>query len=279
MRAIVGSLLLCLAAQAADPSPFHALETRVGARLGVVAVDTGSGRRIDHRGGERFALCSTFKLLLAAQVLQRVDRGQERLDRLIAYGPGELLADSPVTSREVGKGAMTVADLCAATLQTSDNTAANLLLGTVGGPSGLTRFLRALGDPVTRLDRIEPALNTPVPGQDLDTTTPAAMAETVGKLVLGPVLAEPSRRRLEQWLLGNTTGSARLKAGLPRGWRIADKTGTGDQGATHDIGILYPPGRPPIVVTAYCADGKAPRAALEAVLAEAARLVVAEFGP
>jgi beta-lactamase class A len=171
---------------------------------------------------------------------------------------------------------MTVGALCEAALDHSDNTAANLLLAAMGGPEAFTRFARSLGDPVTRLDRCEPALNAPEPGKTLDSTSPRAMLESLRRELLGDGLSAPSRARLQGWLLASATGDQRLKAGLPPGWRIGHKTGSGADGAACDIGILYPPGRPPILVTAYLASG-APPAERDPVLAEVGRMVAAEF--
>jgi beta-lactamase class A len=276
----IGLLALACAlpglAHADAPVPFAELERRVGGRLGVVAVDTATGQRIAHRGDERFLLCSTFKLLLVAQVLHRVDVGEERLERRIAYDAADLQAWSPETAQHVATG-MTVEALSVAALQQSDNTAANLLLRTQGGPEGLTRYVRALGDAVTRLDRIEPALNVPAPG-DLDTTTPAAMAKTVRALLLGDALTPASRQRLAGWLEGNTTGGRRLRAGLPRDWRVGDKTGTSDDGSVSDVALATPPGRPPWIIVAYLMGCHAPREACEDVLAEAARRLASPLG-
>ncbi|MFN8095793.1 MAG: class A beta-lactamase [Vicinamibacteria bacterium] len=260
----------------APAQPLAALEKRIGGRLGVVALDTGSGRRLEYRADERFAMCSTFKLLLAAAVLKRVDAGRESLDRRIAYGATDLLEYAPVTRERVADGGMSVAALCRASVEVSDNTAANLLLGTLGGPEGLTRFARSLGDEATRLDRLEPMLNANEPGDPRDTTTPTAMAETVRKLLLGDTLSAASRARLESWLVASPTGARRLRAGFPADWRAGDKTGTGANGATNDLAIAWPPGRAPIVVAAYLGESKAPLAEREAALAEVGRLVATD---
>lgn len=270
-------VLACSLLQGQEAS-FAALEQRHGGRLGVLALDTGTGRTLGWRAGELFPMCSTFKLLLAAQCLWKVDHGQESLARILPYGPSDLLAYAPVTARHVGEKGLSVGTLCEAAVTVSDNTAANLLLAAQGGPAEFTRFLRSLGDAVTRLDRTEPALNEPVPGQDLDTTSPEAMVATLRKVLLGDVLAPTSRKRLQQWLLANTTGARRLKAGLPPGWRIGDKTGTGGQGATNDLGLLFPPGRTPILVTAYYCGSTAPMAEREAVLAAVGGLIASELG-
>lgn len=249
------------------------LEARNGGRLGVAVLDVATGRLVGNRVDERFAMCSTFKALAAAFVLVRVDRGQERLDRRIAVTRANLLPYSPVTERRVGAGGMTVAELCAAAVTRSDNAAANLLLASFGGPAGLTTWLRSIGDEVTRLDRMEPELNEATPGDPRDTTTPAAMAATLRRLVLGDALAAASREQLTAWLVDTRTGDDRLRAGLPKGWRIGDKTGTGRNGTTNDIAVIWPPGREPIVVTVYYAEGKGSYARRQAVLADVARIV------
>jgi beta-lactamase class A len=250
------------------------LEKRHGGRLGVAALDLATSRRIVHRADERFAMCSTFKLLAAALILARVDRGEERLDRLVTYSKDDLVSYSPVTEKHVGTG-MTIADLCHATMTTSDNTAANLLLTRFGGPAHLTAYVRSLGDTVTRLDRIEPDLNDVAPGDPRDTTSPAAMLHLVRRLVLEDALSPGSRDRLTDWLVANTTGNARLRAGFPKGWRVGDKTGTGNHAATNDVGVAWPPGRTPVVVSVYCDGSDAPLETRERVIAEVARIVAA----
>jgi beta-lactamase class A len=259
---------------------FAALEAKHGGRLGVAAIDTASGRQIVHRAEERFALCSTFKLLLGAAVLARVEAGELSLDRRVPYGPADLLSYAPVTTRRVAEGGMTVGELCEATIQTSDNTAANLLLPLVGGPVGLTKYLRTLGDTVTRLDRIEPDLNTNLPDDPRDTTTPAAMAATMAKLLTGPTLSAASRDQLNRWLVGTTTGDRRLRAGFPKAWKVGDKTGTGDLGAANDVAIVWPhEGARPWLVAVYLSAPDAKPEEREAVIAEAARLVGKAFAP
>jgi len=244
------------------------------------ALEAKHGGRVGHRAEEQFALCSTFKLLLGAAVLARVDAGELSLDRRVAYGKGDLLSYAPVTTKHVAEGGMTVGDLCAATIQTSDNTAANLLLPLVGGPEGLTKFLRAQGDMITRLDRIEPDLNSNLPGDPRDTTTPAAMAATMEKLLAGDVLSAGSREQLNRWLVGTTTGDARLRAGFPRAWRVGDKTGTGALGAANDVAIVWPrKGAKPWLVAVFSSVPDAKPEEREAVIAEAARLVDRAFAP
>ncbi len=283
----LAAALLILPLRAAAPTPARragyearlaALEARTGGRLGVVALDTGTGRRLAHRGGERFPLCSTFKVLLAGAVLQKVDRGETRLDRRLPFGKADLLAYAPVTTARVAEGGMTVGDLCAAAVEVSDNTAANLLLGDLGGPAAVTAFARALGDPRTRLDRTEPTLNEARPGDPRDTTTPEAMVGSLRALLLGPTLGPESRARLEGWMAACTTGRTRLRAGLPPDWAAGDKTGSGARGTANDIAILRPPHRAPILVAAYLTGSTASDSGRDAVLAEVGRLVVEALG-
>src|SRR5271156_2560401 len=250
-----------------------ALEKTHGGRLGVCVLDVATGRRVEHRGDERFAMCSTYKFLAAAFVLQRVDRGEDSLERRIPYPKDNLVAYSPITETHVGDG-MTMGGLCGAALTLSDNTAANLILETLGGPAGFTSRARALGDDITRLDRIETGLNEAKIADPRDTTTPAAMAENVRKLVLGEALSAPSREKLANWVIANKTGDKRLRAGIPKGWRVGDKTGTGGAGATNDIAVVWPPDRGPLVVTAYYAESAAPDEEREQVLMEVGRLAV-----
>ena len=251
-----------------------AIEQRVACRLGLAALDTGSGRRIDHRAAERFPMCSTFKFLLAAAVLQRVDLKQDQLERHIAYGRGDLLEYAPIARQRVQEGGMSLSDLCAAAVEYSDNTAANLLLKVLGGPGAITRYAASLGDQLTRLDRTEPSLNDAVPGDERDTTSPSAMLDNLRAILLGKALSSASRGQLQAWLTANTTGDSRLRAGLPAGWKAGDKTGTGEHGSTNDIAILWPPGRPPILVAVYLTESAAPLAERNAALAEVGRIVV-----
>jgi beta-lactamase class A len=241
-------------------------------RLGVQIVDTANGAAFGHRANERFLMCSTFKLLAAALVLHRVDLGRESLGRRIAFGPADLVVHSPVTGRHAGGEGMTLAELCAATLTTSDNTAANLILASYGGPRALTAFARSLGDTVTRLDRIEPALNT-WRNAVSDTTSPRAMLHGMRQVMLGEALKPASRTLLQQWLRANTTGDRRLKAGLPAGWAIGDKTGTSANGSHNDIAVVWPPNRAPLLVTAYLARSSAPVETRDATLAKVGQLL------
>jgi beta-lactamase class A len=252
---------------------FIAIEHRIGGRLGVLALDTGTGQRIENRATERFPMCSTFKLLLAGLVLNRVDKHQENLDRRIPYGKTDLLEYAPIAKQHFPEGSMTVGGLCAAAIEYSDNTAANLLLQSIGGPLKLTEYLRSIGDDVTRLDRNEPSLNTAIAGDPRDTATPASMVKTMNALLLGDALSENSRKQLAEWLVGNKMGGRRLRAGLSAEWRIGDKTGTGENGATNDVAIVWPPNRAPILIATFILESKADSTEREGAIAEVGRIV------
>ena len=196
-------------------------------------------------------MCSTFKFLAAAAVLKRVDEGKEKLDRFVRYDAKDILEYAPVTKAHLKDGGMTLGALCAAAIEQSDNTAGNLLLDAIGGPAGLTNFARSLVTMMTRLDRKEPELNSAIPGDERDTTTPAAMCSDMQRLLLSDVLSESSRHLLEDWLRRNETGALMIRAGVPKDWSVGDKTGRGANGATNDIAILRPPGRAPILVAIY----------------------------
>lgn len=274
-------------ALASDPTAAEALaalERRHGGRLGVHALDTESGQRLGWRAEERFALCSTFKLLLAALVLREHEAGRLDGDAPIAFSEADLVPHAPVVGERLkaGVSALSALELARATQQTSDNVAANLLIDRLGGPEGVTAGFRALGDPITRLDRIEPAMNRVEPGDPRDTTTPRAIVDTTARLWTADLLEADSRDRLAQWLVDTTTGLRRIRAGLPADWRVGDKTGTaliedlGDQ--YNDVAVAWPPGRGPIVIAVYYTTGQHHpkiRAEDEAVLAEVGRIVAA----
>jgi len=266
--ALAGALAFPVTARAAE-EPFAALEKLSGARIGVAALDTGSGKRIAWRANERFVTCSTFKLSLAAAILAKAEKGEVRLDRLVPYGADMPIGVSPVTRKNLARG-MTIVELCEAAVVYSDNGAANLLLAVLGGPEGMTAYWRSIGDSVSRLDDIELKLNTP--DGERNTTTPAAMLGNLKTLLLEETLSETSRARLLAWTRTSTTGVNRLRAGLPAAWQWADKTGTNlpRYGGVNDIGIAVPPGRKPILMTAYTehADEKTV-AAIGRILADA----------
>lgn len=267
-----------LASMAGEASPTIALsrlerERRV--RLGVAALDTGTGKSYGLRQHERFPMCSTHKLLTAAAILAQADAGKLDLQHHVAYVQSDLKPHSPVTELHLADG-LSVGELCRAMLTTSDNTAANLLLANfLGGPLGWTAYARSIGDNTTRLDRIETNLNEAVPGDPRDTTTPMAMLSNLHVILLGNALLPTSRRQLIEWLLANTTGDARLKAGLPEDWRIGDKTGSGGHGTTNDIAILWPPRRPPLLVAVYQTESMATSDEQDAVIAAVGRIVAA----
>ncbi len=231
------------------------LEARHKGRIGVAIHNLATGIRIGHRADERFLMCSTFKALLAAHILARVDRKEEALDRRIVVKKSDLVDWSPVVETRVGGKGISIAELCEAAITLSDNAAANLLLAASGGPKAVTAFLRGIGDEVTRLDRTEPTLNyRETPDDERDTTTPAAMAETLRRLIIGDVLSSRSRAQLAAWLVMNKTGDTRLRAGFPTDWLTGDKTGTnGDKhGNANDVAIAWSPDRGAVVVTAFC---------------------------
>jgi len=247
------------------------LERDSGGRLGVTLLDTATGERTGHRMDERFPMCSTFKVLASGAILHNVDTGKENLERRIYFSEADLVTYSPETTKHVGPVGMTVAELCKAAITLSDNTAANLLLASIGGPQGLTAFVRSLRDPVTRLDRIETALNEALPGDPRDTTTPNAMASDLRTLVLGDTLSAKSREQLTAWLAANTTGGKRLRAGLPAGWRVGDKTGTGGRGTANDAAVIWPVARAPVIVTVYLTGATVSADQQSAVIASVGR--------
>lgn len=253
-----------------------ALERARGGRLGVALLDLGTGAAADWRGHERFAMCSTFKFLLAGYILSRVDAGMERLDRMIPVTQADMIPWSPLTEPHVG-GAMSVEALCQAIVIQSDNAGANLLMSASGGPPALTGFLRRIGDDVTRVDRNEPSMNDVPPGEMRDTTTPLSMRGLLRTLLLGDVLTPGSRRQLTDWLIDNRTGRDRLRAGLPGSWKIGDKTGSSPQ-MTNDIAILWPPASGPLLLASYYWNPAVKSAERNAVLAAVAGIVVREYG-
>jgi beta-lactamase class A len=256
-----GALLLPGCARAVPPhvdfaARMAAIEKGAGGRLGAYVLNTGDGHGAGWRAGERFALCSTFKLGLAAMTLREADAARLSLDESIAYKRADLLPNSPETEKHISEGHMPVAALAEAAQLFSDNCAANLLLKRLGGPAGLTHFWREIGDGQTRLDNYETQLNRVAPGEAHDTTTPEAMARGVARFAVGGLLAPASRARLVDWMTRTATGMKRIRAALPAGWRGGDKTGTaayeGLASKINDIAVLFPPGgRAPLVVTGY----------------------------
>lgn len=255
-----------------------ALESANGGRLGVAVLDTSTGKRFGYRAEERFAMTSTFKWILVAAVLARADAGEESLERQVKYDQSDILSYAPIAKQHLAEGQMTVAELSDATVRYSDNTAANLLLETIGGPAGLTSYLRSIGDDVSRLDRFEPELNTNLPNDERDTTTPSAMLHTMQAVLVGNALTDESKQRLHDWLIRNTTGDAKLRAGLNPAWTVGDKTGAGERGASNDVAIIWPESGNPILVAVYYSGSSISPDARNAVHAEVGRLVTATLG-
>ncbi|CAL9572583.1 class A beta-lactamase [Streptomyces sp. enrichment culture] len=259
----------------------RALEATHDARLGAFAYDTGTGRTVAYRADERFPMASLFKTVAVAAVLRDLDRDGEVLARRVRY-TAQYVKDSgysPVTElpENVANG-MTVAELCDATITRSDNAAGNLLLRELGGPASVTRFCRSIGDGVTRLDRWEPDLNSAEPWRITDTTTPRAIGRTYGRLVLGDVLPAHDRERLTRWMLANQTSGERFRKGLPEDWLLADKTGGGGYGSNNNVGVAWPPGRPPVVLAVQTTRFTPDATADNELVAEAARLLAEAMG-
>ncbi|WP_339035907.1 class A beta-lactamase [Bradyrhizobium symbiodeficiens] len=275
-RSLLASLCWIAAspALAAEPPPeLETYERESGGRIGVYAENLATGRKLTWRADERFVMCSTFKASLAACVLARVDRGEEKLAATIAYGKADLLEYAPVAKQNLAAGAMSVSEMCKAIVELSDNTCANLLLARIGGPAALTAFWRSLGDTTSRLDHNEPELNRSPPGDPHDTTTPAAMAGNLRRMVLGEALTPASRALLTDWMVNCKTGANRLRGGLPAGWTIGDKTGNNGKDASGDIAVVWPKPDTPILTAAYTQGGTPNAAQIEAAFARIGRMV------
>jgi beta-lactamase class A len=264
------------------PQQLAALEARYGGRLGVFLSEGRSLAGTGHRADERFGMCSTFKLLLAAMVMHEAQRGRLDMNTSIRFSKADMVPHAPITERHLDIGELNIRELARATLTTSDNVAANLLLGELGGPQGFTARLRAWGDTVTRLDRTEPAMNRVPRGETRDTTSPRAMAETVAQLFGGTLLTAASKQTLKHWMIETRTGLRRLRAGLPANWEVGDRTGTGiapDMPNKHnDVAVIWRPQRQPLAIAAFWeAEGHTPnmRDEDDAVLAETGRLIAA----
>jgi beta-lactamase class A len=252
-----------------------ALEKKNGGRIGVSVLDTATGDRASYRADERFAMCSTFKFLLAAAVLHRVDTQRDDLRRQVDVPRKPLVGNSPLTEPHAG-GSMTLHDLCFAILTKSDNTAANVLLETIGGPSYITRYAESIGDTVTRLDRTETSLNEALRDDPRDTTSPAAMVRNLQTVLLGDALKPDSRQQLITWMEASTTGLTRIRTHVPKSWRAVDKTGSNGEHTTNDIAVFWPEGgRPPVIVAAYITQCPGSEEKRNGMLAEIGRLVAA----
>ncbi|GAA5047809.1 class A beta-lactamase [Nocardia callitridis] len=261
----------------AESSGFADLEQKYDAQLGLFAIDTANGKTVGNRADERFPILSTFKTLAAGALLKAHPLDTGYFDKVIHYTEQDVVANSPVTSVNVAQG-VTVAQLAEAAITQSDNTAGNLMLRELGGPQALTDFLRSIGDQVSHLDRWETELNTAIPGDERDTSTPTALASDYRALVLGDVLAAPEREQLITWLKANTTGDARIRAGLPTDWVTGDKTGTGDYGTANAVAVTWPEGgRAPIVIAIQTRKSTEDAEANNALLADATKIVVEQL--
>lgn len=270
------SCALALSTKANDfESRIAKIEAETGSGIGIAAIDSASSQRIEHRPSERFLMCSTFKVLAVAAVLQRTDREEENLDRFVHYTQADILEYAPVTKQHVDEGGMKLGALCEAAIEQSDNTAGNLLLQAIGGPAGLTKFARSLGDEVTRLDRIEPDLN--ISKDELDTTSPAAMCNDLERLLTSNVLSDKSRELLQNWLLKNETGANLIRAGVPKEWRVGDKTGRSGKGQTNDVAVLYPPNGARLFAAIYVTAPSVPDEKRSEIVANVGRAVVETF--
>lgn len=252
---------------------FNAIEKNSDVRLGVFAIDTNNNRHIQYHALERFPLCSTNKVIGVSAILKKSMKDPAFLSKKIVYTKQDLLSWSPITAQYVTTG-MTISALCQAVLTQSDNTAINLLMREIGGPKGVTAFARSIGDNTFRLDRWEPQLNSAIPGDLRDTSTPEAMAKSLQKLALGNVLGLTQRQQLQQWLKDNTTGKAGIHAGVPIHWVVGDKTGSGDYGTKNDIGIIWPPHCKPIIMAVYSTKNNKNALPDNAVISRATRIAI-----
>jgi beta-lactamase class A len=253
------------------------LEQTLAGRLGVFALNTANGKQLNYRGDEYFPMCSTFKVILASAILKRSTQIDGLMQQRIKYQQSDLVTYSPITKQYIEDG-MKVDALCAAALQYSDNTASNLLMKILGGPGAVTTFARSVGDRQFQLDRWETALNSSIPGDRRDTSTPNAMVLSLQRLAFGDALEPRLQLQLRVWLQGNTTGAARIRAGVSADWQVGDKTGTGDYGTANDVALLWPPRRAPVVVAIYTTQGEKDAKARNDVIALAARIVVDWLG-
>lgn len=245
------------------------IEEETGGRLGVALVDAKGALLLGFNRDERFAMCSTFKAPLAAAVLIGAEAGKFGLDGEIPFGKDDILDYAPVVKKNRKRGRMSMGELAQAAVEVSDNSAANLLLPMLGGPEGLTAFMRAHGDSVTRLDRNEPALNDNAPGDPRDTTTPAAMAGLMGRLFFRDMKPQ-SVEKLRAWFNASSTGDNRIKAGLPEGWTSGSKTGSCGT-AYNDVALVRSPGGEEYILAVYLDRPAVDAKKAEAAIAETAR--------
>ncbi|KMY29268.1 beta-lactamase [Lysinibacillus xylanilyticus] len=253
---------------------FEQLEKKYDARLGVYAIDTGTKKTVEFREDERFAYTSTFKALAAGAVLQQ--NSIEELNKIVTYTSDDLVTYSPITEKYVDTG-MTLKDISEAAIRYSDNTAGNLLFKELGGPEGFETSLKKLGDQVTNAERIETGLNEAVPGETRDTSTPKALANDLQAYALGEVLTHEKQTMLVDWLKRNTTGDNLIRAGVPKGWEVGDKTGGGGYGTRNDIAIVWPPNREPIVIAILSSRDKQDATYNDELIAQASEVVMNVF--
>jgi len=268
-RTLLGMTLAAAWCAPAGAASLKSIQKKVGGRMGVHVLDSQSGKRLGVGDDQRFAMASTFKVPLVAALLWQVDRGAFPLAHVLPIDKKDLVAKSPVLEPRIAAGAteLTVRELCAATITYSDNAAANVLLAGIGGPAALTTFMRSIGDETTRFDRIEPELNSNLPDDPRDTTTPRAMADSMLKIFTQDVLSLASRAMLIEWMAASRTGLDRVRAGLPKSWPASDKTGTGANGAFNDLVITWPPSRRPILIAVYMSGSTLPPKELSAAQA------------
>jgi len=280
VAATLPTLAICSRALAKAPdnaeSKLADLELRSGTRLGLFALDTGNGAQVRYRADERFPLLSTFKVMAVAAVLKRSQSEPNLLEQRVRYTQANLVTYSPITEKHLADG-LTVAQLCAAALQYSDNTAGNLLIRLLGGPPAVTAFARATGNDKFRLDRWETRLNTAISGDARDTATPESMARSLRAFTLDDTLAPASREQMIEWLRGNTTGDKRIRAAMPANWQVGDKTGSGDYGTANDIAVIWPPARAPMVLAIYTTHSQSGAKRSDEVVVAAARIALSGF--
>lgn len=275
-----GACTRATAPKAAEPVAIDldlsALEARHGGRLGVSVLT--EGKRADWRGDERFVYCSTFKMYLAAATLLRVQAGQERLDRAVPVTQADMIPHAPITQPAVGS-TLTIEQLMKGTVEVSDNPAANILIREMGGLEPFRAFYRGLGDDSTRVDRLEPEMNRQ--DGDKDTITPDQSVQNIQRLLVAAdtPLDAASKTLLMRWLVDTPTGQGRIKAGVPAGWTVAHKTGTGGYGPVNDIGLILPPNAAPIAIAVYFhATKDSTDAQREAAVADATRQALKALG-
>lgn len=252
-------------------------ESSLQARIGFAVFDAKDNSMRNYRGNERFPINSTHKVLSCAALLANVDHGHSTLGDKVSFDQSKLVDYSPVTKDRIQPKTMTLGELCAAAVIYSDNTAANLVFDHIGGPQGLTTFLREMNDLVTRSDRTEPTLNEAVPGDLRDTSTPISMSHTIAKLVLGDTLSATSKTQLGQWMKDDKVADALLRSVLPAGWIIGDKTGAGGYGSRSIVAVVWPPKRQPLVISIYITQTKASMARSNQAIARIGSAIFSQY--